>query len=80
MPTETSIEERLAAVEAAVAELKRRLEIPEPEPVPAPAPNWLEKVIGSVSDIEGFDEVLEYGRAFRHADRPADDDDDPEES
>ena len=41
---------------------------------------WAAKVIGSVSDIEGFDEVLEYGRAFRHADRPADDDDDPEES
>jgi hypothetical protein len=44
MSTETFIEQRLAAVEAAVAELQRRLAPPQP------ASNWLEQVIGSFKD------------------------------
>lgn len=62
MPTETPIEERLSAVEAAVAELRRRM--------PASSPNWLYHVVGSLKDEPAFDEVLSYGRAFRAADRP----------
>jgi hypothetical protein len=65
MPTETLLEQRLSAVEAAVAELQRRL-----PPVQA-APNWLEHVIGSFKDEPAFEEVLAYGRAFREADRPS---------
>jgi hypothetical protein len=34
--------------------------------------NWLEKVAGSISDESAFLEALEFGRTFRHADRPAD--------
>jgi hypothetical protein len=59
MPVHATIEERLAAVEAAVAELqKHRL-------IQTPAPDWLEQVIGSFQDEPAFDEVLAYGRAIR---------------
>lgn len=67
MSTESTIEQRLAALEAAVKEIQNRL------PVQTPAPNWLEKVIGSMKDEPAFLEVLEYGRAFRQADRPNED-------
>ncbi|HEV3255873.1 MAG TPA: hypothetical protein VG013_03235 [Gemmataceae bacterium] len=64
MPTDVSIEQRLAAVETAVAELQRRL-------AAGPStPNWLETVTGSFKDEPAFDEVLAYGRALRAADRP----------
>jgi hypothetical protein len=65
MSTETLIEQRLAAIEAAVAELQQRL------PPPQPASNWLEQVIGSFKDEPAYEEVLAYGRRFREADRPA---------
>lgn len=65
MPTQTLIEQRLSAIEAAVADLQRR--------VPPTAPsssNWLDQVIGSFKDEPAFEEVLAYGRAFRDSDRP----------
>ena len=35
--------------------------------------NWLDKLIGSISDDSAFLEALEYGRAFRQSDKPIDD-------
>ena len=67
MPTETLIEQRISAVEAAVAEIQRRL------PPPSSAPNWLDQVIGTFKDEPAFEEVIAYGRAFRAADRPPED-------
>ncbi len=67
MSSETALERRVAAVEEAVAELRARL-----ASRPGQA-NWLEKVAGSISDQAAFEEALEYGRAFRQADRPSDD-------
>ncbi len=66
MPDQPTVEQRLAALERAVADLQHQLTIPA-----APA-NWLEKVIGSVTDDEAFAKALEYGRTFRAADRPPD--------
>lgn len=63
MSTTTPMEDRMAAVEAAVADLQRR--------VPRPAGSWLDRVTGSFKDEPAFDEVLAYGRAARDADRPA---------
>jgi hypothetical protein len=60
------IEQRLLALESAVANLQFRLT------KMAPAANWIDKVTGSISDDEAFQEALEFGRAFRHADRPQD--------
>jgi hypothetical protein len=59
MPVNATIEERLAAVVAAVAELREHLLI-QPR-----AADWLEQVIGSFKDEPAFEEVLAYGRAIR---------------
>ena len=67
MAAEASIEQRLAALEKAVADIQLRL-----AGLPAGA-NWLEQFIGSFKDEPAFDEVIEYGRAFRAADRPPED-------
>jgi len=67
MSGQTAIEQRVAVLEGAVAELQRRLAA-----VSAPA-NWLDRVTGTVTDEAAFLEALELGRAWRDADRPADD-------
>jgi hypothetical protein len=64
MPTDKSIEQRLAAVESAIAELQRRLA------AGPPGATWLERFTGSFKDEPAFDEVIEYGRTLRAADRP----------
>jgi hypothetical protein len=64
MSADESIEQRLAAVERAVADLQRQLASP------APAPNWLARFTGAFKDEPAFAEVVEYGRALRAADRP----------
>jgi hypothetical protein len=63
MLDETVLERRLLTLEQAVVDLQRRVE-------DKPSEDWLEKLIGSVSDEEAFLDVLEYGRAFREADCP----------
>jgi hypothetical protein len=64
MPMDALIERRLAAVEAAVAEIQHQLA------GVTPAPNWVERFTGSFKDEPAFAEVVEYGRAIRAADRP----------
>jgi hypothetical protein len=59
-----SLEQRLEAVEAAIAQLKQQQTHPES--------TWLEQITGSFKDDPIFDEVLAYGREFRYADRPND--------
>ncbi len=59
MSVDTTLEQRRAAVEAAVAEIRDQLSIH------LPASDWLEQVIGSFKDEPAFDEVLAYGRAIR---------------
>jgi hypothetical protein len=65
MSTEPTIEQRLVALEAAVKQIQERL-----DPPPS-AEKWWEK-IPPVEDIEAFRETMEYGRAYRYADRPPD--------
>jgi len=60
------IEQRLLALESRVANLQVRLS------KMAPATSWIDEITGSISDDEAFQEALEFGRAFRHADRPKD--------
>ena len=67
MVTKPTLEERLAEVEAEVRDLRRRLDSR------IPATDWLQCVIGSFEDEPAFEEVLEYGRAYRQADRPPED-------
>ena len=60
-----TLDRRVVALEQAVFDLQRRLLTP-------PAEDWLEEMTGSFKDEPAFDEVVEYGRQFRWADRPAD--------
>jgi hypothetical protein len=62
---DTSLEQRLEAVEAAIDELRQQQAKPEL--------NWLEQITGSFKNDPIFDEILAYGREFRYADRPNDD-------
>jgi hypothetical protein len=61
MASNTSLEERLAAVEAAIAELRKQISTPQPT-------NWLQQITGSFKDEPAFEEVLAYGRAIRQGD------------
>ena len=70
MSTDSTIEERLTAVEKAVADLQHRLAEGRP------SPRWLEHLVGSVRDEELFREAMRLGREYRESDRPTDDADD----
>lgn len=61
MMTQTELEERLLAVEAALQEIQRRLAT-----LP-PTPHWLDAMSGSFKDDPAFEEVIALGRAFREA-------------
>ncbi|CUR31297.1 conserved hypothetical protein [Planktothrix tepida PCC 9214] len=61
MATNTSLEERIAAVEAAIFELQKQLANPQPT-------NWLQQITGSFKDEPAFEEVLALGRAIRQGD------------
>jgi hypothetical protein len=61
MSSNTSLEERLAAVEAAVSELQKQVTTSQPT-------SWLQQITGSFKDEPAFDEVLAYGRAIRQGD------------
>ena len=65
MSVDSTIEGRLAAVEQAVRELQQTVEAKRKVD-----PNWLARLTGSMADEPAFLEVIEYGKAFRHADRP----------
>ncbi len=57
---ETKIEERLAALELEVAELKRKL--PPADPIVKP---WWEITAGTFADDLAYEEAMELGREYR---------------
>lgn len=61
MTTNTSLEKRLAAVEAAIAKLQKQVDTSESN-------NWLQQITGSFKDEPAFEEILAYGRAIRQGD------------
>lgn len=65
MLTNASVEQRLMAVEAAIAELQKQL-------ADSQSAKWLQQITGSFKDEPAFEEVLAYGRAIRQADYPVD--------
>ncbi|MCA2710627.1 MAG: transferase hexapeptide repeat containing protein [Microcystis sp. M025S2] len=62
-----TLERRLITLEQVVFDLQHKLES-KPS-----SDNWLEGLIGSISDDSAFLEALEYGRAFRQSDKLIDD-------
>jgi hypothetical protein len=67
MAGDSPLEKRLSALEETVADLQRRL-----AGVEGPK-HWVNKIAGSLRDEPEFGKVIEYGREFRLADRPAQD-------
>jgi hypothetical protein len=65
-----TLEQRLVVLEAEVTALKQQAKV---NPTPG---SWLDKLVGSISDDEGFEQVLEYGRTYRDHDRPSEQADD----
>jgi hypothetical protein len=61
MAPNLSLEDRLAAVEAVIADLQEQIAAPQPT-------NWLEQITGSFKDEPAFEEVLAYGRVVRQGD------------
>ena len=64
-----TLEERVAAVEQELAQLKQQLQT-ESHPVPIP---WWEKIAGSFAESEHYDEAMRLGREYRESLRPKDD-------
>jgi hypothetical protein len=56
----SNIEQRLAALETEVAELKRRL-----EPSPSPTDPWWRTVSGAFAGDPAFQEAMRLGRQWR---------------
>lgn len=69
MLNETILEKRLVTLEQTVADLQHQL---AGKPT---SENWLDKLVGSISDEVAFVEALEYGRLARQSDRPVDESD-----
>jgi hypothetical protein len=61
MATNTSLEQRLAAIEAEITDLKEHIYSHQHT-------NWIEQITGSFKDEPAFEEVLAYGRAIRQGD------------
>ena len=68
MATET-LQERVAAVEKELAQLKRQLATDKPQSKTAP---W-ERIFGSFAESQGFEEAVRLGREYRESLRPKDD-------
>ncbi len=58
MTTSILLEERLTAVEAAIAHLQKQVSTAQPA-------DWLQQITGSFEDEPAFEDVLAYGRAIR---------------
>lgn len=61
MASNISLEEQIAAVEAAIIEFQKQIATPEPT-------NWLEQITGFFKDEPAFEEVLAYGQAIPQGD------------
>ena len=62
-----TLEQRLMNLEQVVFDLQNKFDSK------TSSDNWLDRLIGSISDDSAFLEALEYGRAFRQSDKPIDD-------
>ena len=61
MAINTSLEERLAVVESAIAQLQQQVATPQPN-------HWLQQITGSFKDEFAFEKVFAYGRLIRQGD------------
>ncbi len=64
----SSLEERIATVEAELEQLKAKLAAATSD---EKCPGW-ERILGTFADSEGFEEAVLIGREYRETQRPAD--------
>ncbi len=64
-----TLEERMAAVEQELAQLKQQLQAAPPS---APLP-WWEQIFGTFANSEAHEEATRLGREYRESLRPKDD-------
>lgn len=62
--SQITLEQRVAALENQVAELKRNLDRA------VATPDWFDRIIGSMKDKPGFEEVVKLGHEIRQAEPP----------
>ena len=58
--TTTQLEERVAVLEAEVAQLKRNTHAP-----PSPRERWWEAITGTFANDELFEEAMRFGQEYR---------------
>lgn len=74
MFSKIKVEYRLAVLEEEVTDLRQEIVDLKQKNIDLPtSSNWMDKLVGSISDEAAFIEALEYGRSVRQADRPLDD-------
>lgn len=66
-----SLEERVAALEAELEQVKRR----QQETVSAEEPRGWRRIVGVFKDDPGFEEAVRAGREWRESFRPKDEED-----
>lgn len=71
MADKAALENRVEELERIVADLREKSE------EKTSSKGWMKKLIGSVSNESAFLEALEYGRAYRQADKPVEESDEP---
>jgi hypothetical protein len=64
-----TLEERMAALEKELAQLKQQLHVETPSPIIP----WWEKIAGTFANSENYDEAMRLGREYRESLRPKDD-------
>lgn len=67
-----SLEDRMTALEAEVARLKKKLTEEKPQDVIP----WWEKIFGSFANSPEYEEAMRLGREYRESLRPKDDEED----
>ena len=74
MFSKIKVEYRLAVLEEKVTDLKQEIVDLKQKNIDQPTvTNWMDKLVGSISDEAAFLEALDYGRSVRQSDRPLDD-------
>ena len=70
MFSKIKVEYRLAVLEEKVTDLKQEIVELKQKNIDQPTTtNWMDKLVGSISDEAAFLEALEYGRSVRKADQ-----------
>jgi hypothetical protein len=73
MFSKIKVEYRLAVLEEEVTDLRQEIVDLKQKNIDRPATNWMDKLVGSITDEAAFLEALDYGRSVRQADRPLND-------